>query len=94
MVDGERFSLSGGRMARVNITTAGHMIELEEDGVPAEVLAPLALAMWRATRDSKLDLATGVGFGLIERADEFVEVGVPSGPDERRRRSARWCGNN
>jgi hypothetical protein len=61
-------------MSKVTITTAGHIIELEQDGVSARELSRLALKVWRKTRDPRLDVATATGFALTtERSDPFTE---------------------
>ncbi len=56
-------------MAKVDITTAGHTIILEDPDLGAEALAQVALDLWQRTRDPKLDRAWGVTGGLVERAD-------------------------
>lgn len=55
-------------MAKVQITTAGHTVEIE-DNAPALDLAVLALMLWQDTRDPKLDRAWSTGFSAaIERS--------------------------
>lgn len=49
-------------MSKVTITTGGHTIELEQDGVSAKELSKLAHKLWLQTRDPKLDVGAGLGF--------------------------------
>ena len=61
-------------MSKVTITTAGHIIELEQDGVSAQELSRLAVKLWRKTRDPRLDVATGTGFAMVtERSERFED---------------------
>ena len=74
-------------MAKVTITTAGHSIELDEDDATAEDLGKLALVLWLATRDPKLDRVEVVGFVQAERAEPFYGPGYAGEwPDEERHR--------
>jgi hypothetical protein len=56
-------------VAKVDITTAGHTIILDDPDVGAKELAAIALDLWRQTRDPKLDRAWGVAGAILERAD-------------------------
>jgi hypothetical protein len=49
-------------MSKVIITTGGHTIELEQDGVSAKELSKLAHRLWQQTRDPKLDAWSNLGF--------------------------------
>jgi hypothetical protein len=60
-------------MSKVTITTAGHIIELEQDGVSAQELSRLALKVWRKTRDPRLDVATSTGFALTTERSERLD---------------------
>ncbi|PZG10302.1 hypothetical protein C1I95_28180 [Micromonospora craterilacus] len=51
-------------MARVEITTAGHSIVVDSDGLLDEV-AGKALYLWERTRDPRIDRAFAPGFAPV-----------------------------
>lgn len=55
-------------MARVEICTGGHSIICDSDD-DLDVVAALAVDLWRQTRDPKLDRGWGVTGLVIEKAD-------------------------
>lgn len=59
-------------MAKIDITTAGHTIIVEDDNATLDAVALKALELWWATRDPKLDR----GFGVSGMATDMTATGV------------------
>ncbi len=67
-------------MAKIDITTAGHTVIVEDDDASLDAVATKALELWWATRDPKIDRAFGVSAGQVERGEIFVpEFGTELG---------------
>lgn len=59
-------------MAKVDITTAGHTIIIEDDSSSLDAICMKALELWHATRDPKLDR----GYGTASMATETNSGGI------------------
>lgn len=59
-------------MAKVDITTAGHTVIVEDDTASLDAVATKALELWWATRDPKIDRGFGVAGQVAEQGGLYV----------------------
>jgi hypothetical protein len=58
-------------MAKIDITTAGHTIIVEDDNASLDAVAIKALELWWATRDPKIDRSYGITAGTTTDRGEI-----------------------
>lgn len=66
-------------MARIELTTAGHSVVIDDDTTNLDAIATKALELWWATRDPRIDRGFGVAGLTVEQGGLFLPFGVEVG---------------